>query len=224
MVFVRWVFGLFLFGLLLAGCVQQPSPAASPTPVASVAALPTLAVPTASPTASATASAASATPRIPYIPSAKPSELPSATPTTVPTLAAGVPTLADFAVEFNVATNRAFNDSRKVYESSRDIWVVDQTTNEYQYTIFIRPAKTRAFGAFDTVATVYGASGTPKQVSLDAGETGPYYKYALVMKCYNARYDVEMTLLDYVTQSGTTQYRRTLGSSVMLTLADACPN
>ncbi|MBI2445947.1 hypothetical protein HYV43_06165 [Candidatus Micrarchaeota archaeon] len=220
--FKNLVYGLVVFGLLLAGCTQPSAPLASPTALPSVAASPSPSVTVAAASPSAAASA-SPTARIPYIASAKPTTLPSAKP--VSTAApAGVPTLAKFAAEFNVAVNAAFNDSRKAYESAENVWVVDDTQAAYQYTIFIRPSKGNAFGAFDTVRTVVGANGTEKRVSLTEGETGPYYKYALTMKCFNARYDVELTLLDYTHINGSAQYRRTLGPSVMLTLADACPN
>ncbi len=219
MVVNRFVF-LLLFGLVLAGCTQpQASPSSTPSPSTTV--LPTVeAVATAD--ASPSSDVVTPTPRIPYIASAKPSELPSSTP--APSVATGIPTLVEFAAEFNVATQRAFNDSRKVYVSSSDVWVVDQTTSGYQYTIFIRPSKGRSFGAFDTVVAINGASGVAKNVSLDSGEKGPFFKYAVLMRCYDAHYDVEMALLDYTTLPGSGQYRRTLGPAVMLTLVDACPN
>lgn len=218
------LFFLVLFGLLVVGCSSnQPATPPSTTQLPSVTVLPTAVV--ASPTALPSllpSPEATGRPAIPYIPSAKPTTLPSATP--APTLAAGVPTLEEFASEFNKASNRAFNDTRKVYLSAENVWVIDNPTSSFKYTIFIRPSKARSFGAFDTVWTVYGAGGTAKSVSLDEGDTGSFYEYSLVMKCYDARYDVELFLLDYVTQPGGTTYRRTLGPAVMLTLADACPN
>lgn len=219
MVLNRWMFLLLVSGLFLAGCTQSSAPAASPSALPTVSAAPSVAA-----SASATAAvSASPTAKIPYIPSAKPTTLPSSTP--VSTAApAGVPTLAEFVVDFNKATNAVFNDSRKAYESATDIWVLEDTRAEYKYTIFMKLARGRTFGAFDSVRTVSGAEGTVKNVSLTEGESGPFYKYELVMKCYDARYDVEFTLWDYVRTGGTAPYRRTLGPSVMLTLADACPN
>lgn|GEM_PF-6898737 len=221
MVSKHFVFLLLVAGLFLAGCVQPAAPADSPSALPTVTAP---AAPTATPGAAATVNAsASPTARVPYIPSAKPTTLPESTPvaTEAP---AGVPTLAEFVKDFNQATNAAFNDSRKAYESATDIWVVDDTQAEFKYTIFMKLARARSFGAFDTVRQVTGAKGTVKNVSLTESESGPFYKYALVMKCYDARYDVELTLWDFVRMSGNAQYRRTLGSSVMQTLADACPN
>lgn len=219
MVLNRWLFLLFASGLFLAGCTQPSSPAASPS------ALPTVTA-AASVTASASANTAvsvSPTAKIPYIASAKPTTLPSATPAST-VAPAGVPPLAEFVTDFNKATQAAFNDSRKVYESAEDVWVVEDTKAEFKYTVFMKLARARTFGAFDSVRTVTGALGTVKNVSLTEGESGPFYKYDLVMKCYGARYDVEFTLWDYVRTGGTAPYRRTLGPSVMSTLADACPN
>ncbi len=200
--------GLLFAALLVVGCTQSPPPSfATPTPDVTV-------LPSVSPVLTVVQPTASGQ---------EPSASPSATPE--PSVAvARLPTLVEFAAEFNVATKRAFNDTRAVYESAENVWVVDHTTSGYQYTIFIRPAKARYFGAFDTVRTVHGASGMAKNVSLDEGEKGPYYKYAVVMKCFDAHYDVEMNLLDYTHMAGTSQYRRTLGPDVMLTLVDACPN
>ncbi len=218
MVLNRFLMLVLVFAALLAvGCMQSAPSSATATP-AGATVLPTV---VASPTPDAGASA-SPTARIPYIASAKPSELPSSTP--APSVAVGIPTLVEFAADFNVVTNDVFNDTREAYESAENVWVIDHSTNEFKYTIFIKPARARSFGAFDTVRTLYGSSGMAKNVSLDEGETGPYYEYSVVMKCYDAHFDVEMTLLDYFRSPDSQLYRRTLGSAVMPALVDACPN
>ncbi|MBI5226591.1 hypothetical protein HY994_05155 [Candidatus Micrarchaeota archaeon] len=211
-----------LFSLMVFGCTQPPSgpTAASPTALPTVTAVP--AKPTVAPSVAAAATPKTPTPTIAYIASVKPSVLPTDAPK--PTLAAGIPLLTDFVRSFNRASNQAFNDSRVAYESSTDVWAIEFTSGEFQYSLFIRPSKARNWGAFDVVKSVYGASGTPKNVSLTEGESGPYYKYALSMKCFDAHYDVDLTLLDFAHVPGTGAYRRTLGPAVMLTLADACPN
>ncbi|MBI4360944.1 hypothetical protein HY572_04205 [Candidatus Micrarchaeota archaeon] len=199
MTFLALVFA----SLLVLGCAQ-PAPAdSSATPAPSLTASTT---PEPSPSVAPPSSS-----------SVAPSEKPSP-------LAQAKPSLSEFAFQVHKATSAAFNDTRDMREVSATLWVQDDFTSQYQYSVSVKRSVSRGWSAFDTVITLKGdEDGSSKEAAVKEEPSGTFYRYQATIKCFDASYDVDLDLRDYV-QDLSGSLRKSLGAAVMAKLVSVCPD
>jgi hypothetical protein len=212
----RMVFVLILASLFIAGCTQ-PVPVASSTPAATVSEIP-LAEPTSAPTQAAT-----------LVPSIEPSVVPSNAspePTIAPTIAThastSIPSISDFAIAVSKSAANVFNVTRPARQPDQTTWVIEDFTSSYRYQIYIRPSRTKAWTSFDSVYPITGTNNVTREASILAEGAGAYFHYDAVMKCYGAKYDVELDLRDF-RQTASNEFNPDFGTLVMANIVPVCP-
>lgn len=200
----RFVFFALVFGSLwVLGCAQPAAPSivsASPSAVVSVA-----------PTPETSPSIAPSSPSV-----APPTENPSP-------VVKVKPALSEFALQVHNVTSSVFNDTRDMRQVSSTLWVQDDFTPQYQYSVTVKRAVSRGWSAFDTLQTLAGVGGLTKEASVKAETSGTFYHYQATIKCFDAAYDVVLDLRDYLQDSRGT-LRKDLGPAVMAELIAVCPS
>ncbi|MDP2717183.1 MAG: hypothetical protein Q8P02_00410 [Candidatus Micrarchaeota archaeon] len=130
--------------------------------------------------------------------------------------------MSDFAIEVSKAAAKVFNKTVAPQQPDRNTLVIEEYTSSYRYQIYVRPSRTRAWTSFDSVQTITGVNNATRDASVAAEGAGGYYHYDAVMKCFDARYDVELDLRDFRQTSGN-EFYTDLGPRVMAQFVSICP-